>query len=460
MANMADRIITGPAFPETREEEADRTLRNTIFSPGVATALCLLFLLTIAAVPVAQHIVEIRRNAAAKAPLLPPQSWEAVRLLPTRAEVGSVRGWQDAMALLPPVSEIREYETTLEKQSVLSEWVLPPVQQALTGWLGAGNEQAYVGRDGWLMYRPDVEYLTGRGFLDPGHLRALPAGEEGATAAVQPDPVKALVRFNEQLALRGIRLIVVPVPVKPMRHPEQLSARYAGGVEGDSLQNPSYPRFLQEMNRAGIAVFDVTPILAAAEGAQFLATDTHWTPEAMERTAAALARFVRETGGLPERPESAYTRRVSDVANEGDIVTMLKLPPGQRFFPSQHVQIHQVRETDGSTPWRPRRDADILLLGDSFSNIYSLGGMGWGESAGFAEQLSYYLRRPLDAITVNAGGAYAARQKLWQEMRRGQDRLQGKRIVLYEFAMRDLSSGDWKLLELPDQQPVDRKEKP
>ena len=37
----------------------------------------------------------------------------------------------------------------------------------MTGWLGAGNERVYPGRDGWLFYRPDVEYLTGPGFLDP-----------------------------------------------------------------------------------------------------------------------------------------------------------------------------------------------------------------------------------------------------------------------------------------------------
>ena len=40
----------------------------------------------------------------------------------------------------------------------------------MTGWLGAGNERVYVGRDGWLFYRPDVEYLTGRGFLDPAQI--------------------------------------------------------------------------------------------------------------------------------------------------------------------------------------------------------------------------------------------------------------------------------------------------
>ena len=40
----------------------------------------------------------------------------------------------------------------------------------------------------------------------------------------------------------------------------------------------------------------------------------------------------------------------------------------------------------------------MLVLGDSFSNIYSLESMGWGDSAGFIEHLGYALARPLDRI--------------------------------------------------------------
>ena len=448
--------------PETREEEADRALRHTAFAPGVAPALCALFLLTIAAIPVLQHVVEIRRNVAARrearaqdlpTPPLLPQAWDVLRLLPTWAEIRAVHHPADALALLPPEPEIRAFETALEEQSVLSEWALPPVQQSLTGLLGAGNEQAYVGREGWLHYRPDVEYLTGPGFLDPARLRLRESAtvEGGQTgAAVQPDPVKALVRFHEQLSARGIRLIVVPVPVKPMLHPEKLSARYGPSSTAAALQNASYARFLGEMARAGVTVFGAPAAVAEAPGPQFLAADTHWTPAAMERTASALARFVTARGGLPpDASGKTYTRREAEVASGGDIVDMLKLPRGQRLFVPQRVRVHPVDEAETGEPWYPHRNADVLLLGDSFSNIYSLGGMGWGEGAGFAPQLSYYLQRPVDAIVVNAGGAYAARQRLRQEMLRGRDRLRGKRVVLYEFAIRDLASGDWKLLDLP-----------
>ena len=65
--------------------------------------------------------------------------------------------------------------------------------------------------------------------------------------------------------------------------------------------------------------------------------------------------------------------------------------------------------------WRSSRDADVLLLGDSFSNIYSLESMGWGTSAGFAEQLSYSLRRPVDRLVQNDQGAFATRPVLQRD---------------------------------------------
>jgi alginate O-acetyltransferase complex protein AlgJ len=37
---------------------------------------------------------------------------------------------------------------------------------------------------------------------------------------------------------------------------------------------------------------------------------------------------------------------------------------------------------------------------------------------------------------------------------RGNDRLAGKKLVIYEFAVRDLSGGDWKLLDLPTPKPT------
>jgi alginate O-acetyltransferase complex protein AlgJ len=98
------------------------------------------------------------------------------------------------------------------------------------------------------------------------------------------------------------------------------------------------------------------------------------------------------------------------------------------------------------TPWTPG-DSDVLLLGDSFTNIYSDAAMGWGESAGFAEHLSLALGRPLDVLAENGGGAAALRLSLARAENR--QRLAGKRLVIYQFAMRDLVGQHWPVVRVP-----------
>jgi hypothetical protein len=69
--------------------------------------------------------------------------------------------------------------------------------------------------------------------------------------------------------------------------------------------------------------------------------------------------------------------------------------------------------------------------------------MGWGESAGFAEHLSRALGlRAIDCIVRNSNGAFATREILSQELARGRDRLAGKKLVVWEFAARELAFGD------------------
>jgi alginate O-acetyltransferase complex protein AlgJ len=452
--------VPTPSLKPTREEHAKAYLEHTQVSRATAGALVAAFLLTITAVPVVQHIVEVRANlqarrdeqAATDEPptgRVLPQSWDVFSLMRPRSG-----------RTMPTVADIKTFESELEEGSVVSAWLLPRAQSVLTGVLGAGNEQAYPGRNGWLHYRPDVDYVTGPGFLDPALLRQRRRAGDESVARVQPDPVRTLVAFHEQLSERGITLIVVPTPLKPMIEPETLSARYGSKADdnGAWLQSPSWPDFARRMAQAGVLVFDPTPTLARARKQtarpQFLRADTHWTPDAMERVALSVADFVRvhASDPPPNRLPTPYVRRATrQVENTGDIATMLKLPPAalrRLFGPAERVTIRPVRTASGGR-WRARRDAEILLLGDSFSNIFSLGGMGWGEGAGLAEQLSFALQRPVDRIVVNAGGAFAARQRLRADLLRNPDRLNGKRVVIYQFAMRDLLSGDWKRLDLP-----------
>jgi len=266
-------------------------------------------------------------------------------------------------------------------------------------------------------------------------------------APPQTDALRAIIQFRDQLKQRDIDLILLPTPGKAMIHPEQFVRLPASAAP---LQNPSYDAFLRALQEAGLLVLDLSDELAAASAqgvAQFLATDTHWRPEVVEHAAQRLAAFIARHVPLSLAVPAAYSFAQVEQAGQGDVAVMLKLPPRQQLFPAEPVRLRQIR-TPRDELWSATQDADVLLLGDSFSNIFSLDAMGWGESAGLAEQLSFELQRPLDRIVINDHGAHATRAALAHELARGRDRLAGKRVVIWQFAQRELASGDWKLLAM------------
>lgn len=169
----------------------------------------------------------------------------------------------------------------------------------------------------------------------------------------------------------------------------------------------------------------------------------------MELVAEHLARVVVSgSDRLGDGPPAGWIRRPTRVAGSGDIVTMLLLPPSQTLFPSEEITVSTVLAADGRA-WRPDPSAEILLLGDSFTNVSSSANLGWGSAAGLAEQLSFFLDRPVDRIALNAGGAAASRRALLEAIRTDPDRLTTKRVVVYQFATRELTGGDWPILPLP-----------
>jgi SGNH hydrolase-like domain, acetyltransferase AlgX len=435
---------TLPTGGRAREAIAKIEIGETSVSATVARALLAFFLAAIAAVPVAEGLAA--RGAADGGPGV----WSTLRQTPSRMSAavqsavtaGRTSLWQRVLAgNRALLADLSAFEDGLEDESVVGRTLRPPAQEILSGWLGAGNERVYIGRDGWLFFRPDLEYLTADGFLEPRALARRVSAAREWTAPPQPDPRPAILEFRRQLAARGIVLVVVPTPVKPGVHPEKLVGSYS--QHKGIVQNPSFGAFVEWLSSQGILFFDPDAVLGdrVQSAPQYLATDTHWRPEAMELVAERLAAFVAERAAFPPVQSTGFRIEEREVTSAGDTVAMLDVREGQRRYPPEKVVISRVLAGDGG-PWRSDRTADVLVLGDSFANIYSLASMGWGDAAGLVEHLSYALGRPVDRIVQNDAGAFATREML---ERSGPERLDGKRVVIWQFAVRELASGDWKV---------------
>ena len=443
---MSDSNVLPTGGP-TREEIAKVEIGHTKVSPSVARAVTAFFIFCIVAVP-AVEIVAPRWMTLDQTSAVWSRLTEIPGLMSTamQAEVrsGNTSLWKRALAAnRAALSGLLGFENALEDESILGRTLRPPAQRVLSGWLGAGNERVYIGRDRWLFYRSDLEYLTGRGFLEPDVIRRRVAATSELNILPKPDPRLAILEFHRRLAAQGIALILVPTPVKPGVHPEKLVRSYP--VQSGVVQNPSYGQLVEWLRREGILMFDPGEVLGSVRQSapQYLATDTHWRPEAMELVAERLAAFVNQHVTLPPAPALGLRIEEQEVTNSGDTAVMLDLPADQQLYPPERAVISRVLNQDGS-PWRSDRGADVLVLGDSFANIYSLASMGWGDSAGLVEHLSYALGRPADRILQNDDGAFATRELL---QRAGPERLAGKRVVVWQFAARELGSGNWKVIE-------------
>jgi len=96
-------------------------------------------------------------------------------------------------------------------------------------------------------------------------------------------------------------------------------------------------------------------------------------------------------------------------------------------------------------------EAPVLLLGDSFSNIYSRPELEWGQGGGLGDQLRLRLGVPVQVLALNGGGATTVRQVL----ARRPALLRGKRIVVWACSARDLvdESVSWESVALPPESP-------
>jgi len=336
----------------------------------------------------------------------------------------------------PTRASLHRFEEDLSLDSVLAGKARQLYQTFLTRAVDRGNEKIILGKDGFLFFRKEVDMATGPGFLGRRSAGRRGTGE-AREARTSSDPVAAIVDYERQLGERGIQLLFVPLPVKPFIYPEKVWPGYppSAGPAG----NRDREAFRSALAGAGVDVLDPTDDLWAAkgEGALFLKGDTHWTPRGMDLVARRIAERLRPLLGPPSWAPEGVLR---SVRQDGDLLRMIDVLPGSGLFPPQTVEIREL-VSPGSG------EAPVLLLGDSFTNIYSRKELGWGERAGLGEQLMRLTGVRVDILALNGGGATAVRELL----SRKPALLRNKQVVVWACSARDLfdEGVGWEPVPLP-----------
>jgi alginate O-acetyltransferase complex protein AlgJ len=346
--------------------------------------------------------------------------------------------------IAPSHESLEAFGEALARDSALAGRARSAWQEVLTAGLGIGSEKVIVGRDGFLFLRKEVDMATGRGFLTPRRTVVRGIDQGGRPGPAVRDPVDAIVDYGRQLAARGVRLIVAPIPLKPFIYPDRAWAGYP--LEAGPAWNVDRSAFLERLAEAGVDAVDVTGDLwRARSGGRdlYLRQDTHWTPAGLRVAAGRLAERVRPLLGDVGR--RTYAGRPAAVEGMGDLVRMLELPSGGNPFRPETVEVVQALEGDRIA--RGGDGAPVLLLGDSFVNVYSRRELDWGEGAGLGEALMLDLGTEVQVIAVNGGGATACREALAGKPAA----LARKKVVVWVFSARDLADEDvtWERVPLP-----------
>ena len=266
--------------------------------------------------------------------------------------------------------------------------------------------------------------------------------------SVTGDPVAAIVDFRDQLAARGIRLIVMPAPNKESVYPEQLVRRAAH--LRSTLSEPT-DSLIRKLRAAGVDVVNLFELYGherrAASPADvpplYLAQDSHWSPAGLALAARAVADRLVARGWVAPGGVRYHTR-LAPTERRGDVVRMLQVPQIEARLAPERVPCVQVIDSDSGRPYQDRADAEILVMGDSFLRIFQQDEPG---AAGFIAHLAHELRQPVASIVNDGSASTLVRQDLY----RRPVLLQHKKVVIWEFVERDIRQGleGWQPVPLP-----------
>lgn len=345
-------------------------------------------------------------------------------------------------ATAPSKASLHGWDQESRDRSVIAKAVRTKMLQNQFDLFGDAGAKALVGRDGWLFYRPDVEYLTQPDFRDERfYLGTFDTVVAGKRVNVR-NPLVAIRDVHRQLAARGIRLLVVPIPGKPSIYPEMLS-----GTETPIDASPTLS-LIDSLRKAGIDVVDLVHPLRKAKSSSpadlYLHRDTHWSPAGLAVAADEIAKTLLSVPEIASRRNPAlYRTRDTAISRWGDICEMTSLAHRREIWSEERVTATQVVDTT-SAPYRDDPSSAVLWLGDSYSRIYQT---DVPKSAGAISQVAMRIGQPLSSI-VNDGGASTVVRR---QLQRKPGLLANAKVVVWTFVERDIRFGDggWALEQLP-----------
>lgn len=313
------------------------------------------------------------------------------------------------------------------------------VQQQLDKVISLSRQHnVIVGKDGWLFLKEEIEHLQAPVLYGNG-VKAF----SKVTKKQYADPLPAIVDFNKQLEEKGIELLFVLIPPKALIYPEKLPIELSGDMVKD-LKQP-YKDLNEKLADNNVQVLDLLPLFHAERNHRHLYSriDTHYSGEGVVLVARQIAKLVQQRNWYEGIAKKNYKKKNKLVTIEGDLSRMLGGGAKEELLFSFVTDL-STKEGGKVFPQSP-----VLLIGDSHTLVYSIGGDLHTKSAGLFDHLSAELSFPIDRIGVRGSGATPSRIKLYQRSRKDPNFLKTKKMIIWCLSARELTgTGGWRKIPI------------
>ena len=282
------------------------------------------------------------------------------------------------------------------------------------------NTITYKSPNGWLYSKNELIHLS-KGALENGRIKTVAVSRKPINA----DPFRALKAFHDDLAVLGIKLIIVPVPPK-------LAAVPCNGITSENAMRYLKP-YYQELRSKGLNILDISEHFKKNATSYYCKTDAHWSPLGIKLTVKLLAEEISFRGNTIFKSQKIKQKISGDLAKS--------LNPNAAE--TEEILLEKVagNTIDSNSP--------ILLIGDSHTLIFSTGDDMLANNAGLAELLALELKTPIDRIGVRGSAATAVRINLFRKAAKNQAWLKNKKYVIYCFSCREFTEATSGWVKVP-----------
>lgn len=274
---------------------------------------------------------------------------------------------------------------------------------------------AVPGVEEWQFLKSELRHLSVGEFWG-----AKSAQTSRATNAAQKDPLKAIVNYHKALAAEHVRLVLVPVPPKAVIYPDKLDAKLPARRLDTALQG-----FYAALKAEGVEVLDLTPALLQArrKGGEplYCLGDSHLSGEGCKAVAQGIAAHIGLKG------KTKYTTKEEPLRMTGDLYKAT----GHAAEERKAYRVGGGKLKDTASP--------VVLMGDSHTLVYDIGGDLFCQDAGIASLLASAIGMPVDVVGVRGSGATPARINFLRKSKADKDYLKGKKVIVWCFAAREFT---------------------